>query len=371
MDARSGTALPRAGHRARTEPARSPSTPQTGATLYAHNSTALAPSGLGREARGLVHRPPRPRPALPLPNGARRRRVAIGPRLARQPRPRRLRRSDAHARGSRPARAPSSRDTGIRRVQGRVFGDDTHFDSRRDALGWKPSYLGIESRAALRALGRRTSPFAGANGSAAAAASAFTEALERAASPSPDAPGRDELPPMRSRSPSTSPQRLANVVPRMNARLGQLRRRDGAEGPRRDGRGAAARPPRARGSCARRCATPACGSPAFASRTARGSRASTASPRARSRSILRARRSPTRDPGSVFVASLAVAGVSGTLKRASRHAADPRTHPSRRRGRRTAHRRSPASSAAATCSRSCRTAPPSRTGRRAPRRTAS
>ena len=37
-------------------------------------------------------------------------------------------------------------DTGIRRIQGRVFGDDTYFDRRRDALGWKPSYVGIESR---------------------------------------------------------------------------------------------------------------------------------------------------------------------------------------------------------------------------------
>ena len=35
--------------------------------------------------------------------------------------------------------------TGIRRIAGRVFGDDTHFDMRRDGLGWKSSYLGIES----------------------------------------------------------------------------------------------------------------------------------------------------------------------------------------------------------------------------------
>jgi D-alanyl-D-alanine carboxypeptidase/D-alanyl-D-alanine-endopeptidase (penicillin-binding protein 4) len=68
--------------------------------------------------------------------------------------------------------------TGIRRIAGRVLGDDTHFDARRDGLGWKPSYLGIESRP-LSALAVRDIPVDGANGSAAAAAHAFTEALER------------------------------------------------------------------------------------------------------------------------------------------------------------------------------------------------
>jgi D-alanyl-D-alanine carboxypeptidase/D-alanyl-D-alanine-endopeptidase (penicillin-binding protein 4) len=68
--------------------------------------------------------------------------------------------------------------TGIRRIAGRVFGDDTHFDTRRDGLGWKTSYLGIESPP-LSALAVAGLPFAGANGSAAAAAFAFTEALEQ------------------------------------------------------------------------------------------------------------------------------------------------------------------------------------------------
>ena len=40
--------------------------------------------------------------------------------------------------------------TGIRRIAGRVFGDDTHFDERRDGLGWKSSYLGVESRPIAR-----------------------------------------------------------------------------------------------------------------------------------------------------------------------------------------------------------------------------
>jgi serine-type D-Ala-D-Ala carboxypeptidase/endopeptidase (penicillin-binding protein 4) len=67
---------------------------------------------------------------------------------------------------------------GIRRVTGRVVGDERHFDSRRDAPGWKPSYLGLES-APLSALSVDDADARGANGSAAAAARAFTDALER------------------------------------------------------------------------------------------------------------------------------------------------------------------------------------------------
>jgi D-alanyl-D-alanine carboxypeptidase/D-alanyl-D-alanine-endopeptidase (penicillin-binding protein 4) len=67
---------------------------------------------------------------------------------------------------------------GIRHVTGRVLGDERHFDTRRDAPGWKPSYLGIESRP-LSALSLAEVELRGANGSAAAAALAFTAALER------------------------------------------------------------------------------------------------------------------------------------------------------------------------------------------------
>jgi len=67
---------------------------------------------------------------------------------------------------------------GIRRVTGRVLGDERHFDSRRGAPGWKPSYLGVESRP-LSALSVADAEFRGANGSAAAAAATFTAALER------------------------------------------------------------------------------------------------------------------------------------------------------------------------------------------------
>ena len=68
--------------------------------------------------------------------------------------------------------------TGIRRVAGRVFGDDTHFDARRDAIGWKSHYLGIESRP-LSALSVAGVPLTGVNGSAIAAARVFVAALER------------------------------------------------------------------------------------------------------------------------------------------------------------------------------------------------
>jgi serine-type D-Ala-D-Ala carboxypeptidase/endopeptidase (penicillin-binding protein 4) len=66
----------------------------------------------------------------------------------------------------------------IKRVTGRVVADESYFDPRRDAPGWKPSYVGIESRP-LSALSVEGARFAGANGSAAAAARAFTAALER------------------------------------------------------------------------------------------------------------------------------------------------------------------------------------------------
>jgi D-alanyl-D-alanine carboxypeptidase/D-alanyl-D-alanine-endopeptidase (penicillin-binding protein 4) len=68
--------------------------------------------------------------------------------------------------------------TGIRRIAGRVLGDDTHFDARRDALGWKPSYLGVESRP-LSALAVAGITLTGVNGSAIAAARAYMNALER------------------------------------------------------------------------------------------------------------------------------------------------------------------------------------------------
>ncbi|HSI96787.1 MAG TPA: D-alanyl-D-alanine carboxypeptidase/D-alanyl-D-alanine-endopeptidase [Gaiellaceae bacterium] len=67
---------------------------------------------------------------------------------------------------------------GIRHVTGRVAGDERHFDRQRAAPGWKPSFLGIES-APLSALSVGGVERKGSNGSAAAAARAFTAALAR------------------------------------------------------------------------------------------------------------------------------------------------------------------------------------------------
>ena len=66
---------------------------------------------------------------------------------------------------------------GILRVTGQVRGDETHFDTRRDAPGWKAGYLGIESRP-LSALSVATVELRHPNASAVAAAKAFTQALE-------------------------------------------------------------------------------------------------------------------------------------------------------------------------------------------------
>lgn len=67
---------------------------------------------------------------------------------------------------------------GIRRIAGRVLGDERHFDAHRDAPGWKPSYLGVESRP-LSALSVAGVVLRGANSSAGVAAAALTAALTR------------------------------------------------------------------------------------------------------------------------------------------------------------------------------------------------
>jgi serine-type D-Ala-D-Ala carboxypeptidase/endopeptidase (penicillin-binding protein 4) len=67
---------------------------------------------------------------------------------------------------------------GIRHVEGRVLGDESHFDAHRDAPGWKPSYLGIESRP-LSALTVVDLPVRTPNGSSTIAAHALEAALVR------------------------------------------------------------------------------------------------------------------------------------------------------------------------------------------------
>jgi D-alanyl-D-alanine carboxypeptidase/D-alanyl-D-alanine-endopeptidase (penicillin-binding protein 4) len=67
---------------------------------------------------------------------------------------------------------------GIRRVSGRIVGDERHFDATRAAPGWRPWFLGEESPP-ISALSVDDVESRGANGSAAAAAGAFAAALDR------------------------------------------------------------------------------------------------------------------------------------------------------------------------------------------------
>jgi len=202
-------------------------------------------------------------------------------------------------------------DTGIRRVQGRVFGDDTYFDSRRDALGWKPSYVGIESRP-LSALSVAGARFAGMDGSAAAAARMLTAALNERGITVTGPAGRGRAPGDALPIAFDLSQTLANVVPRMNADSDNFVAEMVLKG-----LGATSAHPgsSAAGAKVVRSTLRSAGVRLEGVRIADGSGLSrydrvTADALA---DILRAAASDTRS-GGVFVSSLAVAGVSGTLR---------------------------------------------------------
>ncbi len=126
---------------------------------------------------------------------------------------------------------------GIGRVSGRVVADESYFDARRDAPGWKPSYVGIESRP-LSALSVEGARFAGANGSAAAAARMFTAALERRGVSVRGAPEAGSAADDAFALAVDYSDPLVDIVREMNQRERQLRGRDGAEGARSLGRAA-------------------------------------------------------------------------------------------------------------------------------------
>jgi D-alanyl-D-alanine carboxypeptidase/D-alanyl-D-alanine-endopeptidase (penicillin-binding protein 4) len=107
-------------------------------------------------------------------------------------------------------------DTGIERVAGRVFGDDTYFDARRDAPGWKPGYLGIESRP-LSALSVAGAHLIGANGSAVAAARGLAAALEKRGIDVRGSSGARRAPASSVPIAFDLSERLSNVVHHMNA----------------------------------------------------------------------------------------------------------------------------------------------------------
>lgn len=283
---------------------------RTGVTLFAHNSTAsLLPASVEKLAvsyTALRVLGPRFRFRTEL--------VGVGSRSGRVWRGNlvlvgygdpTLTRSDL----SRLARRFA--DTGIARVQGRIFGDDTYFDRQRDALGWKSSYVGIESRP-LSALSVAGVPVASGGGSAAAAARALADALRARgiAVSGPAGKGRapaDALPIAFDRS-----QRLSNLLPRMNADSDNFVAEMVLKG-----LGATIAHPGSTAAGAKlvRSTLRSAGVRLAGVRIADGSGLSrfdrvTADALA---DILRAGASDRRT-GELFVSSLAVAGVSGTLK---------------------------------------------------------
>ena len=149
---------------------------------------------LRREARRLVRRAPSPRPRLPLQDRGRgsrgARRAGSGEAIS-------FSSATATRRWPRPisTRSPeTSAAWGIRRVAGRVLGDERHFDSARSAPGWKPWFLGVES-APLSALSvdeRREPRRERLGGSC--RTSIHAQPSPAAASPSGGAPGTGRAP---------------------------------------------------------------------------------------------------------------------------------------------------------------------------------
>jgi D-alanyl-D-alanine carboxypeptidase/D-alanyl-D-alanine-endopeptidase (penicillin-binding protein 4) len=202
--------------------------------------------------------------------------------------------------------------TGIRRVAGRVLGDDTHFDSRRDALGWKSHYVGIESRP-LSALSVAGLPLTGVNGSAIAAARAFAASLERRGVHVTGRAGTGRAPDDALAITFDLSQTLANVLRLVNAESDNfaaelLLKELGATVAKRGSTAAGAR-------VVRRVLAEA-GVPLAGVRLADGSGLSRFD-RLTARALAELLRIGAADPrtGDVFVSSLAVAGISGTLER--------------------------------------------------------
>jgi serine-type D-Ala-D-Ala carboxypeptidase/endopeptidase (penicillin-binding protein 4) len=202
-------------------------------------------------------------------------------------------------------------DTGMRRVAGRIFGDDTFFDRRRDAIGWKPGYMGIESRP-LSALSVAATHLIGWNGSAIAAARAFAAALEKRGIEVRGSSGARRAPAESVQIAFDFSERLANVVHHMNADSDNfvaemILKQLGATAAERGSTAAGARVVRA---TLRDASVPLDGV-----RIADGSGLSHYD-RSTVTALADILRFGATDPriGRVFVASLAVAGESGTMR---------------------------------------------------------
>jgi D-alanyl-D-alanine carboxypeptidase/D-alanyl-D-alanine-endopeptidase (penicillin-binding protein 4) len=202
--------------------------------------------------------------------------------------------------------------TGITRIAGRVLGDDTHFDARRAAFGWKPSYLGIESRP-LSALAVRDVRFDGANGSAKAAASAYIEALERRGITVTGTAGTGRAPAGALTVAFDLSQRLAHVLRLVNAESDNF----AAEMLLKElGTTIAARGSTAAGARVVRSTLAEAGVPLRGVRIADGSGLSRFD-RTTAQVLAMILRAGASDPAirDAFVTSLAVAGISGTLEK--------------------------------------------------------
>jgi D-alanyl-D-alanine carboxypeptidase/D-alanyl-D-alanine-endopeptidase (penicillin-binding protein 4) len=215
------------------------------------------------------------------------------------------------ARSDLDALAREIRARGIRRIAGRVLGDESRFDTRRDAPGWKPWFAGIESRP-LSALSVEGARLRTLDGSAAATARALTAALERRGV---DVVGRAGAGTARGGATplaSDLSEPLADVVRHMNREsdnfyaellLKELGRVYGGTGS------------SAAGSRVVRGELADAGVPVRALRLADGSGLSS-SDRLTVGALVAVLQAGASDPriDDAFVTSLAVAGVSGTMK---------------------------------------------------------
>jgi len=207
------------------------------------------------------------------------------------------------------ARAVAAR--GIRTVTGSVVGDDGYFDARRDAPGWKPTFLGNEARP-LSALAVEGIRVPRANASALVAARALAGALRRqgvavaGSARVGHAPARTLLL-ARDRS-----EPLAALVRRMNADsdnfVAELVLKE-------LGTTVAERGSSAAGARVVRAVLAGVGVPLAGVRIADGSGLSRFD-RLTARSLVAILRAAWADPErrQTFVSSLAVAGLSGTLR---------------------------------------------------------
>jgi serine-type D-Ala-D-Ala carboxypeptidase/endopeptidase (penicillin-binding protein 4) len=201
---------------------------------------------------------------------------------------------------------------GIRRVAGSILGDETHFDRRRVVRGWKPSFLGLESRP-LSALTVSEVEFRGANGAAIAAARALTATLERRGIAVLGRPGSKRAPEDVLPLALDLSEPLSTIVRHMNREsdnfVSELLLKELGASVGRQGTSA-------RGALVVRAALVEAGVPLDGVRIADGSGLSRLD-RLTAEVLVAILRAGSEDPEirGTFVGSLAVAGISGTLKK--------------------------------------------------------